>query len=146
MKKGSIGTTLIALVLVLLFVSSVVALGFLWWRQSGHSFPKNIAKFVQNNDEKESQGTFSVTAPADGTVFASQKSTVQVLGTSNPNSVVIITTPMSDKFLQSSEEGTFENSIDLQKGINFIKVTNIDGPDITEKTVAVFLADVPQSS
>lgn len=146
MKKGSIGATLLALVLVLLFISSVGALGYLWWRQSGHTFPKNIAKFVQNKDEKGSQGSFSVTAPADGTIFASQKSTVQVLGTSKPNSVVIITTSKSDKLLQSNEEGNFESSIDLQKGINFIKVTNIDGSDFAEKTVAVFLSDVPDAN
>jgi|GEM_PF-3275964 len=146
MKKGSIGATILSLVLVLLFISCIAVIGVLWWRQNGHALPQNISKLVRSSDQDTSAGSLSVIAPADGSVFEAQKNNIQVSGIAKPNSVVAISTSKTDKLLQSDEAGNFQNNIDLDTGVNFIKVTNINGADKFEKTIAVFLSDQAEAS
>jgi len=54
------------------------------------------------------------------------KSTLEIVGQSEPSSVVVILHEEGDEIIETDEDGNFEHSIDLNGGLNVIKITSFN--------------------
>lgn len=69
----------------------------------------------------------NIDLPLDESVLSTPKTTLK--GTSKPDSFIIIKTPIKTYTLTASKSGAFSSEIDLETGINLIKISAIDADD-----------------
>ncbi|PIP53031.1 hypothetical protein COX08_03210 [Candidatus Beckwithbacteria bacterium CG23_combo_of_CG06-09_8_20_14_all_34_8] len=75
-------------------------------------------------NDTEPELTLSVSSPQDGIVVSDPE--VKVEGTTLPNAMVAIITDDNDLIVQADENGVFQQSMELIKGANTIKITVTD--------------------
>lgn len=77
-----------------------------------------------------------ITSPQNNDIIATGKVTIK--GQSNPNSLIIITTPLKNYHLNADVQGIFSQEIVLESGYNVINLTAIDEND-QENHIELFL-------
>jgi len=75
-------------------------------------------------NEIEPELTLSVSSPLDGVVVSEPEITVE--GTTLPNAIVSIITDENEFIIEADENGIFQQSVELVKGANTIKVNSTD--------------------
>lgn len=74
-----------------------------------------------------SNPNLEITSPQNYDIIATSKTTIE--GQSNPNSLIIITTPLKNYHLSANIQGKFSQEIVLESGFNAINLTSIDEND-----------------
>lgn len=80
----------------------------------------------------EKKSSINITSPEDGTVLSTAKTNVK--GTAKPNSLVIISTPSKTFSDKTNSNGVFDIIVDLDSGVNLIKISSIDSNDNQDET------------
>lgn len=75
-------------------------------------------------NEIEPELILSVSSPLDGVVVSEPEITVE--GTTLPNAIVSIITDENEFIIEADENGIFQQSVELVKGANTIKVNSTD--------------------
>lgn len=106
-----------------------------------NSFSSPSPTISINPNQNENQGTtipsesvvppinenLNIDSPKNESVFSTSKITLK--GTSKPNNIVIIKTPLKIYNLIIDNSGTFSTDIELETGVNIIKISSIDNED-----------------
>ena len=128
-----------------------IILAFGVWRINSRnraSFNESVVQQTElkTKDETKSLASLdtnlSLTNIEDGTIYFD--SPIVVSGISNKESIFVISDETDDFIVKASQDGTFEQSIKLVKGINKIVISSIDvnGNTVAEKTfLVVFYPD-----
>lgn len=103
------------------------------------SAPEKTAPLTQETPTSQPEKielSLILDSPQDGLVY--DQSTIQVEGVSAPKVVVVILYPEGEKILEADEQGKFETEIELDSGINEIKISAYDqNGNQVEKTLTV---------
>jgi len=75
--------------------------------------------------------SINITSPENDTVLSNSK--ISIKGDSKPNSFIIISTPTKTFSGKANANGIFNISIELDSGINLIKINSIDTEDNQEE-------------
>jgi hypothetical protein len=75
----------------------------------------------------QTDSSINITSPENNAVLANSK--ISIKGDSKPNSLIIISTPTKTFSGKSNANGVFSISIELESGINLIKISSIDPED-----------------
>ncbi|MDD2483357.1 MAG: hypothetical protein PHE32_01400 [Candidatus Shapirobacteria bacterium] len=75
----------------------------------------------------KTESSINITSPENNTVLSNSK--ISIKGDSTPNSLIVISTPTKTFSDKSNANGVFSISIELDSGINLIKVNSIDPED-----------------
>lgn len=78
------------------------------------------------------ENSINITAPENNSVVSNSKVTIK--GDSKPNSVIIISTPAKTFNGKANANGVFSITIELESGINLIKISSFDTEDNQEQT------------
>ncbi len=128
-----------------------IILAFGVWRINSRnraSFNESVVQQTElkTKDETKSLASLdtnlSLTNIEDGTIYFD--SPIVISGISNKESIFVISDETDDFIVKASQDGTFEQSIKLVKGINKIVISSIDvnGNTVAEKTfLVVFYPD-----
>ena len=85
-----------------------------------------------NSVNEENNNSIIITSPSNNSLLSTSKTTIT--GTTTENSNIIIATA-SDTFTgKSDNDGNFEISIELETGLNIIKISSVDSNDNQEDT------------
>jgi len=76
--------------------------------------------------------SINITSPENGTVLSTAKTSIK--GDTKPNSLVVISTPSQAFSGEANSNGIFSINIELDSGINLIKISSIDLEDNQEET------------
>ena len=76
--------------------------------------------------------SINITSPENNTVFSTSK--INIKGDAKPNSLVVISTPSKSFSDKSNFNGVFNISIELDSGINLVKISSIDSDDNQNET------------
>ncbi len=68
-----------------------------------------------------------INSPQNNDIVSTNKTTIK--GQSNPNSLIIITTPLKNYHLSADVQGLFSQEVFLEAGFNSINITTIDEND-----------------
>jgi cytoskeletal protein RodZ len=79
---------------------------------------------------------FEITSPQNNDIISTSKVTLK--GTTTPNSLIVITTPLKNYHLNANAQGIFSQIIDLEPGYNAINLTALDQND-QESHLEIFL-------
>ena len=80
----------------------------------------------------EKKSAINITSPEDKTVLSTAKTNIK--GNAKPNSLIIISTPSKTFSDKSNSNGVFSISIELDSGVNLIKISSIDSDDNQDET------------
>lgn len=105
---------------------------------------ETITKTIENKDNEsvsasitpttiETKTSIKITSPENNSVLSTSK--INIKGDAKPESLVIIVTPSSKVFQdKANSNGVFNISIELDSGINLLKISSTDINDIQEET------------
>lgn len=77
---------------------------------------------TDNSDNK-----IIVISPENETIVSNSQLTVK--GTTNPNSTVVVSTPIDSYYSSSDEKGNFSLNVEIESGANQIQIDSIDTDD-----------------
>lgn len=80
----------------------------------------------------ETNTSINITSPENNAVFSNSK--ISIKGDSKPNSLIVISTPTKTFSGKANSNGIFSISIELDSGINLIKISSIDTEDNQDQT------------
>lgn len=80
----------------------------------------------------ENKSTINIISPEDNTVLSTSKTSIK--GDAKPNSLIVITTSTKTYSDKANSNGVFSIDIDLDSGINLIKISSIDSNDNQDET------------
>lgn len=80
----------------------------------------------------KTESSINITSPENNAVVSSSK--ISIKGDSKPNSLIIIATPSKTFNGKSNASGVFSINIELDSGINLIKISSIDEQDDQDET------------
>lgn len=80
----------------------------------------------------QTKSAINITSPENNSVLSNSK--VIIKGESKPNSIILISTPSRTFNDKANSNGVFSISIELDSGINLIKINSIDSEDNQEQT------------
>jgi cytoskeletal protein RodZ len=80
----------------------------------------------------ENESSINVTSPENNSVISTTKTNIK--GNTKPNSLIIISTPSKTFSDKSNSNGAFNISVELDNGINPIKISSIDQDDNQDET------------
>ncbi|MDD4135514.1 MAG: hypothetical protein PHN66_00400 [Candidatus Shapirobacteria bacterium] len=80
----------------------------------------------------EKKSPIEITSPEDKAVVSTSKTNIK--GSTKPNSLIIISTPSKTFSNKSNSNGVFDIKIELDSGINLIKISSIDQDDNQDET------------
>jgi len=80
----------------------------------------------------EKKSPISIISPENNTVLSTAKTKIK--GNTKPNSLIIISTPSKTFNDKSNSNGVFDISVELDSGINLIKISSIDQNDNQDET------------
>lgn len=80
----------------------------------------------------EKKSPISITSPENNTVLSTTKTNIK--GNAKPNSLIIISTPSKTFSDKSNSNGVFDISVELDSGVNLIKINSIDSNDNQDET------------
>ncbi|MDD2225027.1 MAG: hypothetical protein PHP97_02600 [Candidatus Shapirobacteria bacterium] len=80
----------------------------------------------------EKKSPIDIISPENDTVLFTAKTSIK--GNTKPNSLIIITTPSKTFSDKSNSNGVFNISIELDSGVNLIKISSIDPDDNQDET------------
>ena len=80
-----------------------------------------------SSSEENNQNEITLKSPQDLVVY--NTTSILLKGITNPESTVIVTTPVKSYNFQTDKSGNFSESIDIDSGINIIDITSIDAND-----------------
>ena len=75
----------------------------------------------------QTDSSISITSPENNAVLSNSK--ISIKGDSKPNSLIIISTPTKTFSGKANANGVFSISIELDSGLNLIKINSIDSED-----------------
>ena len=73
------------------------------------------------------QSAINITSPEKDSVLSNSK--ISIKGDSKPNSLIVISTPSKTFSGKANGNGVFNISIELDSGVNLIKISSIDSQD-----------------
>jgi len=76
--------------------------------------------------------SINITSPENGTVLSTAKTSIK--GDAKPNSLVVISTPSQTFNGKANSNGIFSINIELDSGVNLIKISSIDLEDNQDET------------
>lgn len=80
----------------------------------------------------EKKSPINITSPENDSVLSTSKTNIK--GNTKPNSLIIISTPSKTFSDKSNSNGVFNISVELDSGINPIKISSIDQDDNQDET------------
>lgn len=80
----------------------------------------------------EKKSPINITSPENNSVLSTSKTNIK--GNTKPNSLIIISTPSKTFSDKSNSNGVFNISVELDSGINPIKISSIDQDDNQDET------------
>lgn len=80
----------------------------------------------------KTESSINITSPENNAVVSNSK--ISIKGDSKPNSLIIISTPTRTFNGKSNANGVFSISIELDSGVNLIKISSIDSQDNQDET------------
>lgn len=80
----------------------------------------------------EKESAINITSPENDIVLSTAKTNIK--GNAKPNSLIIISTPSKTFSDKSNSNGVFNISIELDSGVNLIKISSIDPDDNQDET------------
>ncbi|HPT66275.1 MAG TPA: hypothetical protein PK257_03135 [Candidatus Woesebacteria bacterium] len=80
----------------------------------------------------KTESSINITSPENNAVLSNSK--ISIKGDSKPNSLIIISTPTKTFSGKSNANGVFSISIELDSGLNLIKIDSIDSEDNQSET------------
>lgn len=80
----------------------------------------------------QTESSINITSPENNAVLSNSK--INIKGDSLPNSLIIISTATKTFSGKSNSNGVFSISIELESGINLIKINSIDSSDNQSET------------
>jgi hypothetical protein len=86
----------------------------------------------QNSATEKGSKSINITSPENNSLLSTNKTTIT--GTTTPRSNIIIATPNDTFTGKSDEEGSFEIDINLDTGLNIIKISSIDSDNNQKDT------------
>jgi hypothetical protein len=86
----------------------------------------------QNSTTKEENRSINITSPENNSLLSSSKTTIT--GTTTPKSNIVIATTTNTFTGKSNEQGNFEIPINLEAGLNIIKISAIDSENNQKDT------------
>lgn len=106
------------------------AIGFGVWRANIAFNPQGSSEVSQNSDTTEIQETLNgvdlaISEPSSQAVFTVSETLIK--GLTKPGNTVVISAEDEDFVIESGEDGTFEQSIELVGGLNQILIASING-------------------
>lgn len=114
-----------------------LVIGFGTWRVRSSLKPKSV---IQPSPTPQSIGQFKITLdkPADNDVVIA--SPVQVTGLTRPLTWLTFSGETGDYIIQSDERGIFAQEVELDPGVNQIKITSFDdrGNQASQKVLVVY--------
>jgi len=76
--------------------------------------------------------SINITSPENGTVISTSKTSIK--GDAKPNSLIVISTPSQTFSGEANSNGIFSINIQLDSGVNLIKISSVDLEDNQEET------------
>ena len=73
-----------------------------------------------------------IDTPENSAIVSNSK--INLKGSTIPNSLILIITPIKTYSVKSNSSGNFDLDIDLETGVNIIKITSISPDDIQSET------------
>jgi hypothetical protein len=86
----------------------------------------------QNSTTKKEDESINVTSPENNSLLSSDKTTIT--GKTTPKSNVVIATTTNTFTGKSDQQGNFEISINLEAGLNIIKISSVDSENNQKDT------------
>ena len=83
-------------------------------------------------DNSQPKSSINITSPENNIVVSNSK--ISIKGNSTPNSLIVISTPSQTFNGKTDTNGIFSIDIELDSGINLIKIDNIDSNDNQDET------------
>jgi hypothetical protein len=83
-------------------------------------------------DSSQPKSSIKITSPENNVVASNSK--ISIKGNSTPNSLIIISTPSKTFNGKTDTNGIFSIDIELDSGVNLIKIDNIDSNDNQDET------------
>lgn len=80
----------------------------------------------------ENKSAINIISPEDNTVLSTSKTSIK--GDAKPNSLIVITTSTKTYSDKANSNGVFSIDVDLDSGINLIKISSIDSDDNQDET------------
>jgi len=80
----------------------------------------------------ETKSIINITSPENSTVLSTAKTSIK--GDAKPNSLIIISTPSQTFSGETNSNGVFSVNIELDSGVNLIKISSIDSDDNQDET------------
>jgi len=80
----------------------------------------------------EKKSSINITSPENNSVVSTAK--INITGEAQSNSLIIISTPSKTFSDKSNSNGVFNISIELDGGVNLIKISSIDSDDNQNET------------
>lgn len=80
----------------------------------------------------EKKSPINIISPEKDSVLSTSKTNIK--GNAKPNSLIIISTPSKTFNDKSNSNGVFDVSVELDSGINLIKINSIDQDDNQDET------------
>lgn len=80
----------------------------------------------------ENKSSIKIISPQDGTIISSSKTSIK--GDAKPNSLIVISTPSQTFSDKANSNGVFSISVELDSGVNLIKISSIDSDDNQDET------------
>lgn len=88
---------------------------------------KNTDKVSPTSLPNKSGLNIEISSPQNNDIIPSSKTTLK--GTTTPNGLIIVTTPIKNYHFSALDTGEFSQSIDLEPGLNIINITAVDSSD-----------------
>ncbi len=82
---------------------------------------------TSSTTDLETKSPITIDTPANNSVVDTSK--IKISGSTTPDSMVIILTPLGDYSTTSDKSGKFETQVNIESGVNSIKITSIDTQD-----------------
>lgn len=79
----------------------------------------------------KTETSIKITSPENNAVLSNSK--ISIKGDSKPNSLIVISTPTKTFNGKSNANGVFSISIELDSGVNLLKISSIDSNDNQEE-------------
>lgn len=80
----------------------------------------------------DNNSSLKITSPEDNSVLSDSK--ISIKGDSQPNSTIVISTPSKTFNGKANSNGVFSIDIELDSGINLIKINSVDSDDNQTET------------
>jgi hypothetical protein len=135
------------LIAILLGSAIGLAIAFGIWRANKAFLPQrkeeatqspSITQVVEDgeNEDGKDTGPLVITSPENNLVVGTGK--ISIEGVSTENATIVITTNIAENILQTGSDGKFKGDIELEGGVNLIKVVSYDKTgNKTEKSLTI---------